>query len=842
MPLGFQSGQALELPQRPSRSVFLLVGLLSIVALSILAVRIQVERHAALAARGEVIRSFARRVAVNDVLTGLVEAESAQRGFILTGAPAFLTPYAPARRSIAEALDRLGADYRTMPAQQAHLVELRYVVGAKLTEMDDVLARYRQGGLARARTRVEDQQGRTLMERARTLVAAIVADEGATLAAGVDRAGATRRHIDIILGVVLLLLILLVAAALLVGWRVGVERHKTEQQAWESLTRLRTIFASTTDALIILDSTGLIESVNAATDRLFGYARDELIGRDIGMLLDAAPGDAPLARRLGLSTEGTPARGQGVDRSARHKRGHIVPVDVSLARLPLAEGFHLIATLRDISERKAAERLKDEFISTVSHELRTPLTSVIGALGLLSGGAAGPLPEPALRLLTIAENNAQRLIRLINDILDIDRIGSGRIQLRSEPIDLPALARRAVDDAAGLAAPRGVGLRLDAHPVSRPALGDGDRLLQVLGNLLSNAIRFSPEGETVTLALREDGDRAVLEVADHGPGVPDAFRDRIFGRFAQSEAGAAIPGGTGLGLAISREIVHALGGEIEIDKDRARGACFRIALPLHARPIDADTARPRMLICEDDPDMATIIGDIIAGEGYEVEQCGSAREAQALARSGRFDGLVLDLRLPDANGLAAVRALRAEPTTRDLPIIVVSAFANSEGGTPVARALDVVDWLDKPVDRPRLLRALATAMRRAREDRPTLLHVDDDPDMLEVTALGLADRGRMLRATSLAAARALLASRTPDIVILDINLPDGSGLDLLPDLFAADGSPIPTIVYSATDLVPEMNQVFDAVLVKSRRSLTALSETIGAILDRQRARPREEEA
>src|SRR5262249_7957368 len=168
------------------------------------------------------------------------------------------------------------------------------------------------------------------------------------------------------------------------------------------------------------------------------------------------------------------------------------------------------------------------------------------------------------------------------------------------------------------------------------------------------------------------------------------------------------------------------------------------------------------------------------------------------ARAGCYDAVLVELSLTDAQRLEAVRAIRRSPETRALPVLILSSVPRDDGGADPA-ALDMVDWIDKPVDHERLLQALLRGVDRAPAARPTILHIDDDADMLEVTAAALARQGRVLRATSIAAAKDRLTDEAPDIIVLDLNLPDGNGLDLLPELLRADGTAIPTIIYSAED-------------------------------------------
>ena len=827
---GFVTGAPPAEPKRPWTAGYAIAALLVALALAGLAMWISAGRSGAENARTLVSASYARRIATTELLTRLEAAESAQRGYVITRNPAFLAPYAPARVELLRRLSRLEHSYLGNPDQTTRLLSFKAVISTKFDEMTDVIQRLNHGDPSGASNRVADSQGRLLMQQAYAIASEMIATEDRTLAADLASAHRQSAHTDRILW----LLVALVAATLLLAiglsFRARLTRYATETQAHEALLRLRAVFASTSEAMLILNPSGTVEDVNAAATRLLGYETAALERKDVSTIVDIADGEGSFEQRVGI-VDGKLERTTRLDRIGRHKDGRQIPVDVALGVMPLADGIHVVALLRDVSDRTEANRLKEEFISTVSHELRTPLTSVVGALGLLRGGAVGDLTDPARRLIEIAENNARRLIRLINDILDIDRVGSGQTPVEAMRLDLRKVAAQGADDGLGLADQRSVKLTLDMPNEPVWISGDEQRLLQVIGNLLSNAIRFSPGGGTVTLSLFCKDRRVMLCVTDQGPGVAPEFRERIFGRFAQSDAGAAISGGSGLGLAISREIIKAHGGEIWFEDVADGGARFCIALPSMNQPAPLVSGeRPVILMCEDDVNTAEILATMIEAKGYQVDRCGTALEAQVRARAGIYAGIILDLSLPDANGLTVVKAIRAMPETRSVPIVIVSGLARDNAQDAEAHALEVIDWIDKPVDHDRLLRALDVAINRSPSGRPVLLHIDDDPDMLEVTALALVGKGRMLRATSVAEAREVFASSTPDVVILDLNLPDGSGLDLLPDLLTADGTAVPTIIYSASELSPELGRRFDAVLVKSRRSMLALSDTIDRVL------------
>jgi signal transduction histidine kinase len=241
----------------------------------------------------------------------------------------------------------------------------------------------------------------------------------------------------------------------------------------------------------------------------------------------------------------------------------------------------LLRALRYASERKRLERLKDEFVSTVSHELRTPLTSISGSLGLLVGKAAGILPEPARRLLEIAHTNSQRLVRLINDILDIEKLESGHVVFDLKRIEVRSLLERTVEAIKGFAEGHNVRVQIENSSAVAEVLADADRLAQVVTNLLSNAIKFSPPDNEVVVTIEKEPDLVRILVRDHGPGIPPDFKSRIFERFAQAEAtNARRKGGTGLGLSIVKQIVDRLGGEVGFCDAIGGGTVFHVELPI----------------------------------------------------------------------------------------------------------------------------------------------------------------------------------------------------------------------------------------------------------------------
>jgi signal transduction histidine kinase len=235
---------------------------------------------------------------------------------------------------------------------------------------------------------------------------------------------------------------------------------------------------------------------------------------------------------------------------------------------------------RDITEQKRIERMKDEFIATVSHELRTPVTAIAGPLDLLTGGAVGHLPEPARRLIAIAQNNSKRLVRLINDILDIEKIESGMATFNFRLVDLKPLVKQAIEADRVMAEQFGVPVRLAAEAPDAVVYTDGDRLMQVLTNLVSNAVKFSPRGNDVVVSMDVQGDHVRIAIRDHGPGIPDEFKALMFEKFAQVDAtDARQKGGTGLGLSIVKQTMLRLGGRVGYNAAPSGGSIFHVDVP-----------------------------------------------------------------------------------------------------------------------------------------------------------------------------------------------------------------------------------------------------------------------
>jgi len=362
-----------------------------------------------------------------------------------------------------------------------------------------------------------------------------------------------------------------------------VELQEARRQIEASGRKLALFAERSPIAVLELDAQGTIHEMNHAAELLFGYAAAELIGQSARRLVK--PKYHPdFEREWGqLMKTRTPLAGVKV----RNPRRDGIDVVCEWTVTPLvnadAQLLAVIAQGRDITAQLEAERMKKEFTSTLSHELRTPLTSIIGSLQLINAGVLGEVPKDVTELTEVAERNGQRLLDLINDILDIEKIESGKLTLNPEPIRLDELVREAMLLNKGFGdrfkvrfQPRG---ELSAEQVT----GDHKRLLQVMTNLLSNAAKFSPEGEVVEISTEPAAGGLRVAVHDRGPGIPEAFRARMFGRFSQADSTTSRQkGGTGLGLAICKRLVEMMHGHIGFQDRDGGGTTFWFDLPRHA--------------------------------------------------------------------------------------------------------------------------------------------------------------------------------------------------------------------------------------------------------------------
>jgi signal transduction histidine kinase/CheY-like chemotaxis protein len=472
--------------------------------------------------------------------------------------------------------------------------------------------------------------------------------------------------------------------------------------------------------------------------------------------------------------------------------------------------------------RSDLDTVKDEFISTVSHELRTPLTSIRGALGLLSAGMMGNMDPKAQNLLRIASSNTERLIRLINDILDLERMDSGRAPLKLRRCSIQDLAREAVDTMTPMA--DGCGIQLDLICfASRDSIyfdADPDRILQVITNLLSNAIKFSEKGTTVSIEIDSDTNSVVLKVVDHGRGIPIDKLESVFDRFQQVESSdASKKGGTGLGLAICRSIIQQHGGAIWAQPNQSGpGTTLWVQLSRSARA--TDTATPHIappaergegliLVCDDDPGIRVVVAEQLRQRGYEILEAGSGEEVIALAKEQAakvrrqpqtkpISAILLDLYMPGLSGSETLQKLKESHATAGIPVVILSVIPPTERPQ---LAEEAEGWVQKPFNENLLLAEIGRVLR-AKGTPGQVLLVEQDQEVAHSILAAFRDAGVKIDHTCTlkqAVDRCLLGP--PDLLIMDLSLPDGDGFSLVEWLRRQPGlHTLPLVVYTHREM------------------------------------------
>jgi PAS domain S-box-containing protein len=588
-------------------------------------------------------------------------------------------------------------------------------------------------------------------------------------------------------------------------------RRRVEAAHADLLAMLET----TPAALMIFDLDGSVRLRNRAATEVLGiepqnpelrrnyWSRFKRVAKDGSVI---APDQWVSARAL---------RGETVtnhELEIHHPDGRVYPIIASGAPLKneLGHVTGAVVAFQDISRLREVDRMKEEFVSIVSHELRTPLTSIRGSIQLVVG-EPGSVPDPEHRnLLQIALNNCERLVRIINDILDVSKIESGNLALDKKAVNVAELIRQSVDVVASPARHADVKVDVKLPADLRPVMVDQDRIVQALVNLLSNAVKFAPSGSTITIAAMSSEQTVTVSVTDEGEGIAPQNLNRLFRKFQQVDSSSSRrKGGTGLGLAITKALVEQHGGRIFVDSELHKGTRFSITLPVATREEAAAVAPVvanrdgsaslhvhRVLVVDDDDDFRGLMRQQLKKAGYVVFDARDAASAFQIARSSRPDVITVDLLMPGIDGWNFIEKLRLEGNLASIPIVVVSGAADAK--TSGKRPLDV-SVVTKGEGTERLLREISLALAGRRG--ATILVAEDDADLREVLTTSLMRNGhRVVQARDGAEALAAIERDHIDLLVLDLVMPNIDGFGVLARLKELpNGEGIPVIVVTGAD-------------------------------------------
>jgi PAS domain S-box-containing protein len=544
----------------------------------------------------------------------------------------------------------------------------------------------------------------------------------------------------------------------------------------------RAVLDAAGEAMALVAADRRFLSVNRRFRELFDVAEDEVVGHRFGELAERvdrifADPETFKQRVAGTASNEQDAFSFFVEQRWPLKR------ELELYSTPVRAGngrfLGRLYVLRDVTREREVDRMKSEFVSMVSHELRTPLTSIKGYVDLLLEVDTDNLTADQRGFLEIVKTSADRLVALINDLLDVSRIEAGKIELRREAVDVARLIREVVNAFRPQLETKQQHLTQMAADDLPLISADADRVTQVLTNLISNAHKYTPRGGSIVVRASPQGAGARVEVQDSGIGLSEQEQKQIFDRFFRANNRVAREaGGTGLGLTIARALVEMHGGEISFSSAPGSGSIFAFTLPTPATTepapllMDGTPVGRNILVVDDEPDIASLIQRYLEGAGHHVSVATTAAEALLLARELQPHLITLDIMLPDMDGVAVLEQLKADPQTAAIPVLLLSVLPDPAEG----RLLGAVDYLAKPIRQELLVERVRRILIGGGER--LILVADDELEIRALMAEHLRHAGyRVVEAEDGETAVRLARERSPALVLMDVRMPAMGGVE-----------------------------------------------------------------
>lgn len=543
------------------------------------------------------------------------------------------------------------------------------------------------------------------------------------------------------------------------------------------------------DGVMVADEYGKVILFNAAAERILSIAREQALGRPQDGILGLY-GSAAREWLAQIDQWRQNPGAYGTEEFLVHRMEvgrRFVSVHLSPVITPSQEFLGVVSVFRDITSEVEADRAKSDFVSTVSHELRTPMTSIVGYVDLVLMGATGPLSDMQRDFLKRVKTNAERLTTLVNDLLDISRIETGRVVLQLAPVAITDVVKQVVD----LVQPKVEEKEQRIHTVLPAGLprvyADRDRLAQILTNIVGNAYKYTPVGGEIGIHAYVRDAKMYVAVTDTGIGIAPENQKKLFSRFYRVEDDPAVyeVSGTGLGLAISLSLIQMHGGNISLDSVLGKGSTFMFSVPLaEGEPaVDIGTPPPRiagealatLLVVEDDRESADLLKLMLQRDDIEFLTANSGDQALRVAREKHPDLITLDIRLPDLDGFEVLQLLKRDGETADIPVVIVSVTQDRQRGL----RMGATEFLVKPLDEQRLREVILPLLDR----QETVVVAGHDRRLLDPLRAALHMRGMNVRTARRGESALDLARGVhPAAIVVDQQLPDMAGFQIVEHL------------------------------------------------------------